>query len=318
MPAMNSRQAQVVDPILSTQARGYANQEFVGTRLLPWADIPNRSMKVIRFGKDAFRRYLDTRRAPGAETRRIQVGYAADPVSLKQEALEALVPDEISEDAASVPGIDLAATSISQVQDIIALGREVEIATMVRNPATYGANNRIVLAGADQWSDGASTPKDDVKDAREAVRRMIGRYPNVMLIGPAVFNALDDHPRIAEKFKYTSSDSITAAMLAKYFDLDEVIVGKAVVLDEDAGDADPARDVWGNDVVLAYVPKGSNFLVPAFGYTYRLKGFPAVNQPYYENNRKSWVYPVTEEFRPYVTGAEGGFLIQAAAAAGGA
>lgn len=63
MTALNTRQAQVIDPILSTQARGYTNQDFIGTRILPYADIPNRSMKVIRFGKDAFRRYMDTRRA---------------------------------------------------------------------------------------------------------------------------------------------------------------------------------------------------------------------------------------------------------------
>jgi len=314
--AMNSRQAQVIDPILSTQARGYTNAEFVGTRLLPWADIPNRSMKVIKFGKEAFRRYIDTRRAPGAETRRIQVGYAADPVALKQEALEALVPDEIGADAAAVPGIDLASVSINQVQDIVGLGREVEIATMARAPATYGAGNKMTLAGSDQWSHADSNPKADVKEAREAVRRMIGRYPNVMVIGPAAFNALDDHPKLMEKFKYTSSDSITEAMLAKYFSLDEVIVGKAVALAEGASDDDPADDVWGNDAILAYVPRGGSFNVPAFGYTYRLSGYPAVEQPYYERNRKSWIYPVTEEYRPYVTGAEGGFLIQAAAAAG--
>jgi len=312
--AMNSRQAQVIDPILSTQARGYTNAEFIGQVLLPYADIPNRSMKVLRFGKDAFRRYIDTRRAPGAETRRLQFGYESDPVAMKQEALEALVPDEISQDASRVPGIDLASVSINQVQDIIGLGREVEIATMVRNAANYDAANKVTLAGSDQWSHADSNPKDDVKAAKEAVRAKIGRYPNTMVLGPKVFNALDDHPKLLEKFKYTSSESITTAMLARYFDVESVVVGKAVALAESAADDAAADDVWGNDAILAFVPKGSNFMVPAFGYTYRLTGYPLVEQPYYERNRKSWVYPVTEEFRPYITGAEGGYLIKAAAA----
>lgn len=313
MPAMNSRQAQVIDPILSTQARGYTNQEFVGQALLPFADIPNRSMKVIRFGKDGFRRYLNTRRAPGGETPRVQFGYASDPVALRQDALEALVPDEIADDAQKVPGIDLAAVSINTVQDIIGLGREVEIATMVRDPALYDANHKLALAGADKWSDPASKPKDDIKAAKEAVRRSIGRYPNTLVLGPGGFNALDEHPVISEKFKYTSSESITPAMLARYFDIDNVVVGKAVALPDGADDDALADDVWGSDAILAYVPKGSNFLVPAYGYTYRLKGYPLVEQPYYERNRKSWVYPLTEEFRPYVTGAEGGFLLQGVA-----
>ena len=307
---LNTRQAQVIDPILSNHARGYTNLEFIGSRLFPSVLIPNRSMKVIKFGKDAFRRYINTRRAPGSETRRIQFGYASDPVSLKQEALEAQVPDEINQEAGRIPGINLASVSITGVQDTIALGREVEIAGLARNPVNYDTNNKLALSGSSQWSDPSSDPAKDIKAGREAVRRMIGRYPNVLVLSPAAFNALQAHPKIQERFKYTSSDSITEAMLAKYFGLEEVVVGKAVALPEDASDDDPADDVWGNDAVLAYVPRGSNFLVPAYGYTYTLQGYPAVEQPYYENRTKSWVYPVTEEFRPYITGAEGGFLFQ--------
>lgn len=316
MSQLNSRQAQVIDPILSTQSRGYTNQEFIGTRLLPWADIPNRSMRVIRFGRDAFRRYVDTRRAPGAATRRLTFGFESDPIALKQEAVEATVPDEIGADASSVPGIDLAAVSIRGVQDIIGLGREVEIANLVRSPAIYAAGNRADLSagGKKKWTAADSDPGADIRAARDAVRRQIGRYPNVLAIGPDVYNALVAHEGIQERFKYTSSESLTPVLLAKYFDLDEVIVGKAVALPEGANDKTPANDVWGKDAILAYVPRGEgNFLVPAYGYTYRLSGYPLVEQPYYERPVKSWVYPVTEEYRPYVTGAEGGFLFQNAA-----
>ncbi|MDR6952672.1 hypothetical protein J2X65_002031 [Ancylobacter sp. 3268] len=312
MSAMNTRQAQVIDPILSTHARGYTNQEFIAHRVLPFADIPDRSMKVIRFGKDSFRRYMDTRRAPGAQTKRVQFGYASDPVALTQEALEALVPDEVGSSAARVPGINLAQISTNAVQDIIALGREVEVATLVRNPAIYDANHKVALAGTDKWSDPDSDPAADVTAGREAVRRSIGRYPNKMTIGPDVRNALSRHPKITERFKYTSSESITEAMLAKYFDLDEVIVGKAVALPETAPDTAQAEDVWGKDALLHYTA-GNSFMIPSYGYIYRLSGYPLVEQPYYERGNKSWVYPVTEEYRPYVTGAEGGFLFQGAA-----
>lgn len=308
--SMTSRQAQVIDPILSTHARGYTNAEMIGHRVLPYADIPNRSMKVIRFGKDAFRRYMDTRRAPGAERKRITFGYASDPVALKQESLEAVVPEEIMDDAAQVPGIDLASVATNGVQDILALGREVDIAALVLNPANYAASNKVALAGADRFTDPASDPKAVIKEGREAVRRMIGRYPNKLTLSPAAFNALDDHPKLTEKFKYTSSESITPQMMAKYFDLDEVIVGKGVVLDDNAADDDPATDIWGEDALLFFQPTGGNFMVPAFGYTYRLKGRPSVAKPYWEDNRSSWIYQVTEEDQPILAGAEAGFLIQ--------
>lgn len=307
-PQMTNRQAQVIDPVLTNHARGYTNQELIGTSLLPFVDIPNRSMKVIRFGKDAFRRALNTRRSPGSQTRRVQFGYESDPIALNQESLEAQVPYELQQDASKVPGIDLAKPSIRSVQDIVALGREVEIANLVRNPALYSSNNKTILTGGDKWSADTSKPKNDIKEAREAIRRMIGRYPNVLVLGPNAFNALDDHPAIKEKFKYTSSESITSVMLAKYFDIETVLVGKAVALDENAKDSEPASDVWGDDAILAYVPKGTNYMIPSFGYTYRLSGYPIVETPYDERSSKSWIYPYTEEYRAYVTGAEGGFL----------
>jgi len=249
MAQMTTRRAQVIDPILTTQARGYTNAEFIGQVLLPVADIPNRSMRVIKFGKEAFRRYMDTRRAPGAETKRISFGYASEPIALNQESLEALVPVETQQDAQAVPGIDLAGVSVSSVQDIIGLGREVEIAGMVRNPAAYDNNHKLTLSGSDKWSDNSSKPAEDLDEAKDNVRRSIGRYPNTLVLGPSVFKALKRHERIKEQFKYTSSDSITTAMLAAYFDIETVVVGKAVALPETADDNQLADDVWGNEAI---------------------------------------------------------------------
>jgi len=311
---LNQRTAGVIDPILSTHARGYRNLSFIAQLLFPRVTIPNRSMRVIRFGKESFR-MVDTRRAHGADKKRVQYGYASDPVSLVQDALEAVVPIEHQEEAMSIPGINLGANAIDMVLDVVDLGLEFDCAKMARDPANYGANNKLALTGADRWSDPASDPKGDMDAAKEQIRRMIGRYPNTLELGPTAKTALSNHPAIKEQFKYTSKDSITIEMLAAYFEVEKVIVGKAVFLPETAGDDDAASDVWGDDAILAYVPMtGDNFRVPSFDYTYELNGFPQVNQPYWENSNDSWIYPTKVERRPYLVGAEGGFLFQNAGA----
>lgn len=307
---LNQRTAAVIDPILSTHARGYRNSTFIADALFPRVSIPNRSMRVIRFGKEAFR-LLNTRRAPGAEKKRIQYGYASDPVALAQDALEGVVPDEHQEEAEAVPGIDLAAGAVNMVLDAIDLGYEYEAAQIARNANSYDNNHKIVLAGADRWTDPTSDPLGDFKAAREVVRRSIGRYPNTLVLGPNAGNALKDHPKIKEQFKYTSKDSITTEMLAAYFDVKKVVIGAAVYLPETVDDAAMANDVWGDDAILAYVPEtGDNFQVPSYGYTYELKGYPQVQQPYFENSNDSWIYPIKVERRVILTGAEGGFLFQ--------
>ena len=242
MAPLNTRTAAVVDPILSTHARGYRNSEFISHLVFPRVSIPSRSMRVIKFGKDGFRK-MNTRRAPGATTKRVQFGYGSDAVSLVQDSLEGVVPVEHQEEAEKIPGIDLAVGAINTVLDIIDLGHEVEAASIARNAANYGINNKVALTSTARWTDPASDPAGDVKEGREAIRRLIGRYPNTLTIGATVFNALSDHPKIMERFKYTSSESLTTDMLARYFNLKRVIVGTAVWLPETAGENDPGLDV---------------------------------------------------------------------------
>lgn len=63
---VNTRTAGVVDPILSTHARGYKNAAFIHNVLFPRVPILTRSGNVIKFGKDDFRR-AQTRRAAGSD-----------------------------------------------------------------------------------------------------------------------------------------------------------------------------------------------------------------------------------------------------------
>ncbi|EGP57898.1 hypothetical protein G3A56_07315 [Rhizobium oryzihabitans] len=312
---LNQRTAAVVDPILSTHARGYRNLEFIAPVLFPAVPVPNRSMKVLRFDKSAFR-LVNTRRAPGAKKKRIQPGYGSDPISLVQDALEGVVPEEYLEEANSVPGIDLGQGAVEEVLDITGLGLEYDCAKMARDAAGYSNSNKVALAGTDRWSSSLSDPEADISDAKEVIRRSIGRYPNTLALGPTSGAALKRHAKIKEHFKYTGRESITEEMLAAFFDVKRVVIGKAVYLPETSGDEDPALDVWGDDAILAYVPeKGNNFRVPSYGYTYELKGYPHIQKPYWDDSTDSWVYPAKFERRPYLVGPEGGFLFQNAGAA---
>lgn len=311
MRAMNTLQAGVVDVVLSNYARGYTNSEFIFYSLFPQATIPSRNVRLIKFGKESFRK-LNTRRAPGAPILTVQYGYASDPVSLAQDALQGLVPVETAEEAARVPGINLGQTAVSMVMQNLDLGTEIDAANMARNAANYAASNKEALAGASRWNDPNSDPAADIADAKEAIRSRIGRYPNRLVLGAPVFKALKAHSKVKEQFKYTSADSITAAMLAAYFELEQVLVGKAIYLPDGTPDDSPAIDVWGKDAILAFVPTGTNWMMPSYAYTYTLDGYPTVETPWYDRDIRSWKYPMTVERRPFITGADAGFLFQTA------
>ncbi|TNC80706.1 MAG: hypothetical protein C9356_12460 [Oleiphilus sp.] len=308
---LSRAQARVVDPVLSRTAQGYKSQEFVGHHLMPFVNISRSGVMLMKFGKEAFVRYL-TRRAPGSKVSRVQYGFASEPVALFQDSLEGVVPREWIRDSESLPGVNHQITAVNNVMRSIMLGHEVDVAALALDANNYGINNKIALtSGVDSWEVGTVNVAKQFRAYREAIRAQIGVYPNTVVFSPDDWNALAENADVRDRFKYTSSDSLTTAMAAKYLEVDNVYIGKSVSTVE----ADAAfDDIW-THTVLAYVPPESerNIAVPSYGYSYRLDGHPMVEEGYYEKDIKSWVYPVEYERRPYLVGMNAGFLIQGAA-----
>lgn len=308
---MNPGQARVIDPILSEVAIGYANPDRVGRVLFPSITIANRGGKVIRFDKAAFRR-VNARRAPGGKTKRVQYGYSSDPVALVQDSLEGMVPYENMEEAQSVPGIELGSQAVGNAMNSITLIEEYDQATLALDASLYDNNHKIALTGSDKWSHVDSDPGKQMDDYKEAIRSCIGVYPNTLLLSALAFKAAKRNQKIKDQFKYTSKDSITLEMLKAYFEVENIAVGYAVSIDENAPEDSDPTDIWGNNAVLAYVAPPAERAQgrPAYGYTYTLAGYPFAEDPYEDRSEKSWIYPVTHERRPYLVGATAGFLIQ--------
>ncbi|WP_293934052.1 hypothetical protein [Iodobacter sp.] len=306
MPLTNAA-VRVIDPILTTVAQGYGNQEFVGMNLFPEVPVAASGGQVLEFGREAFRLYSSAR-SPGSNTRRVQYGYLGRPFALENHSLEGMVPREHQRDAAQVPGINLGSGAVKKTMKALKLSVEVAQAGIACNPANYPVGNKIALAGAAKWSDPGCDIVACVDVGREAIRSQCGLYPNVLNLSPLAFNAAKNNPKIIERFKFTSAQSITADMLAGIFNVKKVTVGAAVYWT----DAGAATDIWGNNAVMAYVPEGalSDVDEPSYGYTYTMEGNPAAEQPYYDNNAKSWIYPVTYERVPVISGIIAGYLIQ--------
>lgn len=311
MPQMTPAGARIVDPILTTVARGYQNASFVGMSLFPYVGVGTRAGKILSFGKESFQIY-DTARAPGAGIKRINLGYAGESYALIDHALAAQVPVELMEEARAVPGIELASAAVRTVQDAMALRLEVEQAQIATNAAAYAAGNKATLAGTTQWSHADADPIAAIEAAKDAVRSKIGRRPNTLVLGPAVFAALKTHAKIIERLKYTQREIATPELLASLFGLQSVQIGEAVSSDSKGTFA----DVWGKSAVLAFTETASaaDLGRPTYGYTYRLSNYPVVGQPRYDGDTRTWLYDVADACAPVIAGALAGYLFSAAVA----
>ena len=312
MPQATPGQARVVDPILSAVARGYRSPKAaVASVLFPIVPVGLRAGRIISFGPDDFK-LVNTARAPGANTKRIQFGYAGENYSLVDYRLEGAVPNELQEEASNGPGIDLSSNAVRRVQNIMALEREKQAADLARNDARYGAGNKETLSGTSQWSDPASDPFTDIMDGKESIRAKIGERPNVLTLGPKVLTALRTHPKVLDRLS-TASDRPPATLqqLQALFELQQIVEGEAVY-----HDGSQFQDVWGKDAILAYTTPASmqEMGSPSFGYTYQLEDRPMVEEGYSDRNANSWFYPVTDAYQPVLAGATAGFLFKSAVA----
>lgn len=306
MPQQTTGQARVQDPILTAVARGYHTENArIADVLFPIVTVGQRAGRILVFGTEHFK-LVNTARAPGANTKRMQYGYSSDKFSLVDHRLEGSVPVELQEEAAAVPGIDLQAQAISVVQDTMGLEREKEAADLALDASKYAASNKETLVGNDQWSDVDSDPFTAINDAKETIRGKIGKRPNVLELGPKVITALRSHPKILDRMS-TASDRppATIVQLQALLEIERIVVGEAVY-----HDGTDFVDMWGKHAVLAYTTPASMQQMgsPNFGYTYQLTGYGVAEEGYYDENTNTWYYPWKDAYQAVLAGPSAGFL----------
>jgi hypothetical protein len=313
MTQMTPAQARVIDPILTEVARGYrSNNSPVANVLFPVVPVGQRGGRIISFGPDDFK-LINSARAPGSNTKRIQFGYSSSNFSLVDYRLEGAVPRQLLQEAQAVPGIDLASNAVRKVRNMQELEREKQAADLARDAGSYASSNKITLAGADQWSHSSGgDPFGVIEAGKEAVRASIGQRPNVLVLSPKALTSLRRNVKVLDRLS-TAKDRAPATMeqLAALFEVPTIVEAAAIMHDGTA-----FSDVWGKDALLAYTTPASlaEMGSPNYGYTYQLQGMPMTEEGYYDNNTETWYYPVSDARQPVLAGALAGYLITAAVA----
>jgi len=294
----------IVDPVLTSLATGYTNEQFVGDQLMPFVLVDKEGGKIPLFGKEHFKVY-STERALRAKSNRINPeDIGSVDVAMDEHDLE--YPIDYREDAESA--FPLQARATNTVVEGIRLRHEVMVADMVQNPANYAVGNKIALSGASRFTDATSDPEGVVSDAKAAVRAKIVKEPNTMVIGYATWRVLKRHPQLKAILSDTRSRLVQLADLREIFEIENIVIGKAVK----ASDAGITTDIWGDNIVLSYVPTVKSAgdrsqYEPSFGYTLRKRGNPVVDTR--TEDGKIELIRNTDIFRPFLLGADAGYLI---------
>lgn len=303
-------------PILTNMLLGMGQGIYIAEALFP--RLPQTLSKVMigQLGDERFRRY-SLRRAPGAATKRVNVKYDGKVYAVEQYSVEVPIPRELIRESEAARRMNLSLNvGISEIamttaSDILGLDYELEAAEFASDPASYAPGNVITLTGPTQWSAATGTPVTDIDDAGEIIRQKIGKRPNTLVISAAGFRALRRNEEVKKYLSSTQMGPATLDQIKTVLGVENIAVGDAIWIDEN----DNHADAWGNNAILAYVPRilagGSLSLAePAFGFTNVIEGHPFAEAPYYEDNLKSWVYGATFERKPNIAYNTAGVLFQ--------
>lgn len=133
------------------------------------------------------------------------------------------------------------------------------------------------------WSEDNSDPITDVRKARMAVKKRTGFAPNVLVITEDVFEVLIQNKTIVDRYRYTTSNVITADMIAKLFDLERIEIAKAISLNTGVAEGSDAAEesenygwIMTNGALLLYVPASVSIMQPAAGYSFYWTGLAGV------------------------------------------
>lgn len=318
------------DTALTNISIGHKNQNYVAERVFQSVPVMKQSDYYYTFLKGAWFRNEARVRGPGAKAAR--GGYPLSDVAYRcdEYAFGHPVPIELINNADQV--INPMGTGAKFATDKILLAKEVLMSVLCMTAANWTTSDDADAKWVKDADGATNTFIADVLTQKDAIRQLIGRNPNVLLMDSKTFIQCKQTYSVLERIKYTGTQGkpadVTELTLAQLFELDEVIVGSAIYSSAEeiiAGTDFTAVDLWETNAtkgaaLLYYRPPAPTIETPAAGYIFNWKGdkgapssllqsgpFRTVRK-YWEAAEKQWIVEASEYFDPKVTCADAGCL----------
>ncbi|HSA07671.1 MAG TPA: hypothetical protein P5556_10895 [Candidatus Gastranaerophilales bacterium] len=294
-----------INAYLSEVARGYSNNAFIAGNLFPEITSDLEKVDIFEFNKEAFSVY-NTERAIRANSNVVSPkGFTKKTATLTEHDLAYPIDYREEEESKKVK-LQLHATNV--VTEGLRLKHEKQCADLVQNVDNFPTGHKLTLSGDDKFSvETTSDPVGVIDDAKDAIAGKIAQDPNTMIIGHETWKVLKRHKQIQGLISDNQNKIITLNFLKEIFEIPNIFIGKSVFVDE----AGSFTRVWGDNIVLAYVPQLSSRTEydPAFAYTIKKKNSLNIDEYSKEGNKVKYIR-ATDIYTPFLVGAEAGYLIK--------
>lgn len=264
-----------IDKILTQFSVAYMQQadNFVASKVFPIVPVEKQSDKYFIYTKNDWFRDEAQKRADATESSGSGYGLSTGSYMANVYAHHKDVGDQVRANTDNPLDPDRDATNF--VTQRLLLRQEIQWASDYFGTGIWGTD-KVGATDFTKWSDyTGSDPISDIEDGKDGILGTTGYLPNTLVLGYKVFKKLKHHPDIVDRIKYTgglAQQVKTEELLAQLFNLDRVLVTKAVKATNNEGETAAYSYVHANSALLCYVNPQPSLLAPSAGYIFSWKG----------------------------------------------
>ena len=295
-----------IDAALSNVSVMYKNADLMGEKIFPVITVQKDTDTYFIYGKQNLRLYNDLR-APGTIGERFEWTVATSTsYALVEHSLYDQLIDEVRDNADDPIRYD--SDSVEMVTEALLLRIEADVATFANSGSYYAATNSSTPTTG--WDVSTSDPIGDVDSAKDAVRQLIFRKPNTMVVSEAVHKVLRTHPKLLDLFKYTAGGTVTVDQIKSALEIKNYIVyGAGKISSAEGQTTETIAQLWGKNVAILYVAENPGLKQLSFAYVFRKKGYRLVER-WREDKLRSDFVRVSDKYQIYSVAPTAGYLLQ--------
>jgi len=261
-------------------------EDFVARRVFPVVPVMKQYDRFYVFDQADFNRVQMKKRAPATESaegvyRLSDSNYAADVFGLHKD-----IDDRERSNSDEVFSLDADATEFLAQQALIQ--EETDFAAKYMVGSVWGTTITGVASTPSStqvlhWSDGASTPLEDIAAGQDAIQVNTGRRANKLVLGQQVWTQLKNHPDIVDRIKYGAGPAAPARVqrqaVAQLLEIDEILVMGGVQNTAAEGQAVAHSFIGGKNALLVHAAMRPARMTPSAGYTFAWRGYIGGTSP---------------------------------------
>lgn len=259
-----------VDDFLSNVSLAYTQDQmdFIAVKVFPVVPVSNRSDKYRVWPQNEWLRDDAQPRGRGTESEGSTFTLSEDNYSVTRYAFHHDLTDEDLADQPDDINLEAAAARIVSRKILIRMENQWVTDFYGTGKWTNDATPAVL------WSDPSSNPISDIEDYRDLIFGLTGMNPNTLVVSRSVWRQLKSHPDFIDRIKYTSADAISQEIVARYLEIDRLLVWSGRVATNNEGETAAYSNLSAKSALLTYVAPNAAPEVPTAGYTFSWTGAP--------------------------------------------